>query len=213
VNVRSGWRGLVVTLAVTTFAIAAVSSARASVAPRRLPPADFKTLARVFDPALRKLGLRTSRAMLQNITTYARDPHGTHLAVYVQPINASYTDTQYVAHFVPVAQVFLPSIFKRWKGLRSFDVCQEPRPGEDPRREPPPITQLYVTRAGVASLRWRNTTITDLLEVTAHNTPAPTRAGAQNDVFAYFHARLGALPALARARTAAGATTTTTAAP
>jgi hypothetical protein len=169
----------------------------------------------VFDPALRKLGLRTTRALLQNIKTYTRDPHGSHLAVYVQPISASYTDAEYVTHFVPVAKVFLPSIFKRWKGLRTFDVCQEPRPGEDPRAEPPPVTQLYVTRAGVAGLEWRNATIADVLEASTHTKPATKTTGVRNDVFVYFRERLGAEPALVRAQAAARATsnTTTTAPP
>jgi hypothetical protein len=207
---------VVATVAMTTTiasTVAAVPSAHASVTSRRLPPADFKTLARVFDPALRKLGLRTSRAMLQNIKTYARDPHGSHLAVYVQPINASYTDAEYVTHFVPVAQVFLHSIFKRWKDLRSFDVCQEPRPGEDPRREPPPVTQLYVTRAGATGVRWQHATIADLVEATAHNKPPTKTDGGINDVFAYFTARLNSQPTLVRAQAAAGATTTTSTTP
>jgi hypothetical protein len=218
---RSGRRGLAVvvvtaaaslTLTTITFAgpMNAEASSRRSVASRRLPPAGYKALARIFDPALRTLGLRTSRAMLQNIKTYTRDPHGSHLALYAEPISTSYTDREYVAHFVPVARVFLPSIFKRWKGLQSFDVCQEPRPGEDPRREPPPVTQLYVTRAGAAKVRWNDTTIADLLEASTHTRPATKTTGAGSYVLAYFLDRLNAQPALVRAKAALRARTSTT---
>ena len=173
----------------------------------------------MFDPALRTLGLRTSRAVLQSATTYKRDPHGTRLAVYAKPISASYTDTEYVTHFVAVARVFLPSIFRRWKGLQSFDVCQEPRPGEDPRSEPPPVTQLFVTRAGTEHLHWDHATIADLLEASTHPGRATKTTGLVNNVFVYFHVRLETQPALLAARDASGirpdtvATTTTSAAP
>ena len=143
------------------------------------------------------------------VNTYTRDRHGGHLAVYVQPISPAYTDADYVTHFVPVAKIFLLSIFKRWRGLRTFDVCQEPLREDDPRPEPPPVTQLYVTRAGAEHMHWHNATIADVLEASTHTRPATKTTGAYNDVSAYFHARLGTQPALIRARAATGATTTT----
>lgn len=199
---------IVVAGVTTSTAIAGIAvsgpSALASVAARRLPPPDFKTLAKIFNPELKKLGLRTSRAVLQNDTTYASDPHGTRLALYAKPLSTSYTDAEYVAHFIPVARVFLPSIFKRWKGLRSFDLCQEPRPGEDPRREPPPVTQIYVTREGAEHTPWRTATIADLLVASTHTRPTTKRTGMTNDVFVYFEAQLATQPALAAAHSASG---------
>ncbi len=55
-----------------------------------------------------------------------RSATGTHLAVYVEP-DGAYSPTAYLAGTATVSRVFLPFVFDRWPGLRSFDVCQEPR--------------------------------------------------------------------------------------
>jgi len=136
----------------------------ADVPRRRLPPADRDDIAAIFDPLLAPLGLVTTRAVLQRTDTYQPDPEGRHLAVYVEP-TGSYTDTQFVESFMTVARVYLPKVFKRWKGLRSFDVCQEPVPGVDDRTAPPPVTQLLVNRRTSKDVDWADATLADMLEL------------------------------------------------
>ena len=63
---------------------------------------------------------------------------------------------------MPSAQAFLPEVFERWDELRTFDVCQEPLPGEDDRKEPPPVTQLFGTRAEAADVDWQTVTLAEL---------------------------------------------------
>jgi hypothetical protein len=174
--------------------------AHAGTPVRRLPPDNRDALARIFDPPLRKLGLRTTRARLQNLRTYETDPRGRHLAVYVEPIDDTYADADYVANFAAVARVFLPMVYDRWNGLESFDVCQEPRQSDDPRPEPPPVTQLVVTRAAREEVRWKHATLADVLTVAAkHMTPAAS----QHDFSVYMDGRLESQPALVDARATA----------
>jgi hypothetical protein len=42
-------------------------------------------------------------------------------------------------------------------------VCQEPLPGVDDRAEPPPVTQLYVTRREARGIEWSEVRLADLL--------------------------------------------------
>jgi hypothetical protein len=135
---------------------------------RRLPPADRDAIAAIFDPLLAPLGLVTTRAVLQRTDTYEPDPEGRHLAVYVEP-TGSYTDAQFVESFATVARVYLPKVFNRWKGLRSFDVCQEPIPGVDDREAPPPVTQLLVNRRTSKDIDWADATLADMLELARAN--------------------------------------------
>ena len=157
-------------LVVVAVLAAAISSAvggfqaGASVGSRRLPPPSRDSLARIFDPMLEDLGLRTTRALLQNLETYEEDPQGRHLAIYVEPIDeATYTDAEYVQNFTELAKVFLPRVFKRWKDLESFDVCQEPRAADDPRDIPPSRTQILVSRVGAKFVRWKSTDLAELI--------------------------------------------------
>ena len=179
-------------------ALAAAVPAGAAVPARRLPPSTRDELAAIFDAKVRDLGFQTSRALLQNLDTYAADPNGRHLAIYLEPIDDEFTDAEYVASFDDVAKVFLPLAFKRWKGLKSFDVCLEPLPSEDASEAPPPITQLLVTRRGVRVLDWKDATLADML-VAADEHKATEDAEA--DVYVYFHDRLDTVPELRQART------------
>ena len=54
---------------------------------------------------------------------------------------------QYVEGIAAASRVFLPNVFARWPGLESFDVCQEPPASADEPKDPPPVTQIEVTRA------------------------------------------------------------------
>jgi hypothetical protein len=199
-------RRVLVALVVVAL-MTATTSAGAVGAGRRLPPPARDDLARIFDPMLEDLGLRTTRARLQNLRTYETDPRGRHLAIYAEPIEETFTDADYVELFVEVAQVFLPRVFKRWKGLKSFDVCLEPRPSEDARAEPPARTQLLVSRKGSKSVRWRATTLTEVLRVALEH---QTSTDAAREFSVYFEAALDAQPTLADARADAAATATTT---
>jgi hypothetical protein len=126
-----------------------------------LPPSARKDLVAIFGPQVRKFGLRVTRAALVD-AEQKRDPHGTHLAIYVEP-TGEYTPQDYVDGTVDVTRVFLPSVFARWKGLRSFDVCQEPRPVVDDRASPPPETQVFATRAGSRKIDWSTTDVATLV--------------------------------------------------
>lgn len=106
--------------------------------------------------------MHITRARLENRKTGTYDDTGRHLAVYVEPIG-DYSDADYVANFTKVAAVFLPKAFATWKGLRSFDVCQEPLPSVDDSPEPPSRTQLDVTRRVAQSIRWSRVSLADVL--------------------------------------------------
>lgn len=184
---------------VVAAAVTGAVPAAAAVPDRRLPPSARADLARIFDPRVHDLGFRTTRALLQNLETYAADPKGRHLAIYLEPIADDFPDGNYVERFTKVAQVFLPLVFDRWKGLKSFDVCLEPVASDDPRPEPAPMTQLLVTRRGVRALDWSEATLVDVLVAAdKHNATDSSDA----DLYVYFQDRLDTVPELSQAREA-----------
>jgi hypothetical protein len=186
----------------TLIVVAAVTvtlPASAAAPDRRLPPSTRPELARIFNPKLHALGLRTTRALLQNLDTYAADPNGTHLAIYVEPMSDTFTDADYVDRFTKVTKIFLPFVFNRWKGLKSFDVCLEPLPNEDSSEAPPPITQILVTRKGVKALDWSNAALVDLLVAADKHRATETKPA---DVYVFFDDRLDTVPELRQAREA-----------
>jgi len=132
---------------------------------RSLPPNDFEELADIFDPQLKPLGLKLTRGALIDTRNgrYRPSDTGRHLALYVEPTGAEYTPVDYAEGIVPSAQVFLPEVFRRWSDLKTMDVCQEPLPGDDDRKEPPPVTQLFVSRAEARDLDWDTVTLPDLV--------------------------------------------------
>lgn len=214
---RSRPRRVAAALVVAAIGISVVAAgagpATATRAGRDLPPPRRAQLARIFDPLLAPLGLRTTRALLQDPKRYRPSPTGTHLAVYVEPTSATYTDEQYVDGVLTVANVFVPRVFKRWMGLESFDVCQEPLPAVDDGPSPPPMTQVVVNRPALRRVDWTHATLTDLLLATP--TREERRAG--TNLFVYAAPDLRDEPAWATAlaayRAARDASTTTTAAP
>lgn len=126
-----------------------------------LPPADFDTLAAIFDPLVEPLGYRLGRAALIDLETYEESPDATHLAVYLTPLVAKSPD-EYASELVPVARVFLPAVFDTWPGLESFDVCQEPFEfeGDAP---PPGLTVLDVDRATAEAIDWASIDLAGLI--------------------------------------------------
>jgi hypothetical protein len=212
-RLRRRWGALLVPAALVLTPVALAGTAHASVvttparADATFPPSARKDLAAVFDPKLRTFGLRVTRAALVDATNH-RDPHGTHLAIYVEPTR-SYTAQDYVDGTVDVTRVFLPSVFSRWKGLRSFDVCQEPSPAVDDGPEPPPETQVFASRAGSRAIDWSTA---DLATLIARADGAAMSAGTTRPVVfsVYVAAHLRHTPAY---RAAVGTTGSATSAP
>jgi hypothetical protein len=128
------------------------AAAQTTVGASALPPADHTDLVAIFDPKVRRFGLRVTRASLMNAKEQ-RSKSGTHLAIYVEP-TGTYTTQDYIDGAVNVTRVFLPYVFTRWKGLLTFDVCQEPPPAVDNSLSPPPETQVYANRAGTKRIAW-----------------------------------------------------------
>jgi hypothetical protein len=150
---------LVLSASVVAFV---VEPPAAGAAAQDLPPAKKAALAKLFADALEPFGLRVSRGLLQNDRTYKPDPNGTHLALYVTPTSSTYGTADYVENFAGVTRVFVPMVFRRWEGLQSFDICQEPV--DDPRDDPPPVTQIYVARDALDRVgSWKRATLVELL--------------------------------------------------
>ena len=161
-----GLRAATAMLVALTIALGAtalvVRSSPAGAAGPDLPPSNRAALAKMFREELKPLGLRVSRGLLQNLDTYKEDPTGTHLALYLSPTSSKYATADYVHNFARITRVFVPMVFDRWKGLESFDICQEPV--NDPRDEPPPVTQIYVNRSALDRVgSWKKATLPDLL--------------------------------------------------
>ncbi len=158
---------------------ALVVPATATVAAERnsLPPSTRKALVAIFDPKVKPFGLRVTRAALVN-PKQERDAHGTHLAIYVEP-TGDRTPQDYIDGTVDVTKVFMPFVFRQWKGLKSFDVCQEPRPAVDPRPVPAPETQFFATRAGSALVDWKTVDVATMIHASRVEAAA---AGTQRSV-------------------------------
>jgi hypothetical protein len=130
-----------------------------------------------------------------------------HLAIYVEPTGSA-SDARYITNIVKSARIFLPMVFERWGALTSFDICQEPLPGVDDRPEPPPKTQLLVSRKGAAGVRWKHASLSDLL---IESTTPRTSAAEQRAFFLYVDPQLQQQAAY-RAALATVPSTSTTAA-
>ncbi len=187
------------TLLVPPLAVLAATAdtpAGASTGHPHLPPSARKDLVAIFGPKVKKFGLRVTRAALVDPEN-ERSAKGRHLAIYVEPTGA-YTPQDYIDGTVDVSRVFLPYVFQRWKGLRSFDVCQEPRPGVDNRPSPPPETQIFASRAGNAKIDWSTV---DVATLVARSNAEAAAAGAARPVkfSLYVAAHLQNTPAYAAA--------------
>jgi hypothetical protein len=192
----------VVTAVLLAFAVGPVATATAGPAHagasgRDLPPAKFAALERLFRKQLAPLGVQMSRALLQDIESYERSAAGTHLALYVEPLDTGYTDAQYVENFTRLTRRFVPAVFKRWKGLESFDICQEP--AGDPRKSPPSVTQIFVSRDGLDRVdSWRTADLTELIAA------SPRTRNVDAGYYVYFDPRLADEPTLVAAAQQAG---------
>ena len=174
-------------LAVALMAASGVASAAAPDS--SLPPAARKELVAIFAKKVKPFGLRVTRAALVN-PAQARDPEGTHLAIYVEP-TGEYSIDDYLDGTVTVSKVFLPYVFERWKGLKSFDVCQEPRPAVDDRPTPAPETQVYATRAGSKLVDWKTVDVATMIHTSREAAAAtPTNGDVPFSVFVAKHLQI-----------------------
>ena len=163
-----------------------------------LPPAKKAALAKMFRDELKPLGLHVSRGLLQNPDTYDPDPSGTHLALYVTPTSSDYGSADYVENFTKLTRVFVPMVFDRWKGLETFDICQEPL--DDARKEPPPVTQIFVSRSALDRVgKWKQATLTELLAAAPKD-----RRQRGADYYVYFNGDVRQDPTFQAAADAAG---------
>ncbi len=130
-----------------------------------LPPNDVGTLRRLYDPALAALGLRLTRGALIDTSgdSYMPSDSGTHLALYVEPLDDTYTPADYVEGLWTVSALVTPDVFARWSGVASYDICQEPPPSVDDDKDPLPYTQINLTRAESAAFDWASGSLPVLL--------------------------------------------------
>jgi hypothetical protein len=161
---------VVAALAVPATLVPTTATASAAARDQALPPAARRDLVAIFAKKVKPFGLRVTRAALVN-PAEKRDPEGTHLAIYVEP-TGDYSIDAYLQGTVDVSKVFLPYVFRRWKGLRSFDVCQEPRPAVDPRPVPAPETQVYATRAGSKLVDWKTVDVATMIRTSREESAA-----------------------------------------
>jgi hypothetical protein len=128
------------------------------------PPNDLRRLARIFDPKLEPMGLRLVRGAVidRGDGRYEPSDTGSHLALYVEPFGSVSTD-RYISNIVPLTRVFVPEVFDRWTGLKTFDICQEPLAFVNDDPEPPPVSQVFVHRGPVSDLDWDAMDLEDLI--------------------------------------------------
>ena len=177
---------LLVALALASAMPVAASAAARS---QSLPPVARKDLVAIFERKVQPFGLRVTRAALVN-SKQERDPEGTHLAIYVEP-TGDYTVDDYLDGTVDVTKVFLPYVFNRWKGLKSFDLCQEPRPAVDPRKVPAPETQVYATRAGNELVDWKTVDVATMIRTSREEAAAtPTNGNPRFFLFVAKHLQI-----------------------
>ncbi len=178
--------GLVLVVALVGAPGVASGSASAAARDSSLPPASRKELVAIFAKKVKPLGLRVTRAALVN-PAQERDPQGTHLAIYVEP-TGEYTIDDYLDGTVSVSKVFLPYVFERWTGLKSFDVCQEPRPAVDDGPTPAPETQVYATRVGSKLVDWKTVDVATMIHTSKDAAAAtPTNGDVPFSVFVAKH--------------------------
>jgi hypothetical protein len=125
-----------------------------------LPPRAFQGLSALYADAFAAEGMRLTRGAVIQL------PTGPHLQLYAEPTGTT-TNADYVARIATLARAVAPGAFADYPSLASLDVCQEPPPGVDDSKEPPPETVLFITRAQAATVAWDTVTVTDLRRVIA----------------------------------------------
>jgi len=164
-----------------------------------LPPQDVNSVRRIYDEAFASMGLRLTRAALIDLEggRYEPSPDGRHLALYVEPIDPAYSTDDYAERLWTLSALVTPDVFERWPELESYDICQEPHPDVNDDPEPPPVTQLNITRPKAALIDWAGGDLVELL----------IAARTDNDVRVIINRAVRESPVYAEANTAARAAT------
>lgn len=126
------------------------------------PPATAEELAEVLDPQLETLGVRFTRGALIDRSDGGYEPseEGTHLALYVEPIDEDTYDTaDYVEGVETITALVTPEVFDRWSAVETYDICQEPPTSVSDAAEPPPYTQIEIGRAQAEAIDWEDATL------------------------------------------------------
>ncbi len=150
----------------TTTAEAAATTVATISVPGPLPPYRLEELQALFDPMVEPLGYRVTRGSVFDIGTSEVSSGGTHLALYVEPLDDISFD-QFAFDFPELVKVFLPFVFDRWPELTSFDVCQEPFGHQEDT--PPSLTLIDLTREAAADVDWQGIDLATLIDL--HQVP------------------------------------------
>jgi hypothetical protein len=120
---------------------------------RDLPPGDVPSLRAAIQPIVEPLGLRFTRgALIDDTEGYVESDTGTHLALYVEPIDDDeYGNDRYLENLYQLTADITPFVFESWPGLQSYDICQEPHQSDDPAYAPFPLTQVELSREAAES--------------------------------------------------------------
>jgi hypothetical protein len=126
-----------------------------SVTSLGFPPNDVAALKGVFDPMLESFGLRLTRgALVDRSDGYEFSDTGTHLALYVEPIDDDeYTIDRYVENIYDLTAAITPAVFA-YGDVETYDICQEPHQEDDDGFEPFPVTQVELTRQNYEDFAW-----------------------------------------------------------
>ena len=141
-------------------------SAAGSTPEAPLPPGDVESLAAIYDPLVEQYDVRFTRGALVDLDEgYLESPTGTHLALYVEPVDdESYTTAEYIEGMYEITELTAIHAFETWSGLESYDICQEPWQSEDSSLTPFPLTQIDITREVYETFDWENGTLPELLD-------------------------------------------------
>ncbi len=136
------------------------------------PAGDDASLEAFLNPLVEEFGVRFQRGSLVNRgdEVYEASATGTHLALYVEPLEA-FTDEQFVVNTWAIAARVTPVVFNTYSGVMSYDICQVPFTDQPREGVPPPVTQVDIDRQTAAGIDWSNGSLADLL-VTLQDTEA-----------------------------------------
>lgn len=128
------------------------------------PAGDDASLEAFLNPLVEEFGVRFQRGSLVNRgdQVYEASATGTHLALYVEPLEP-FTDEQFVLNTWDIAARVTPIVFDSFTGVMSYDICQVPYTDQTREGAPPPVTQVDVDRQTAASIDWAGGSFADLL--------------------------------------------------
>lgn len=131
-----------------------------------LPPNDVDELAAIYDPLIEQYGVQITRgALIDRGEGYLESDSGTHLALYVEPIDdEGYSTAAYVEGMYDITELTAIHAFESWSSLESYDICQEPWQNEDSSVTPFPLTQIDLTRDSAESFDWGSGDLPALLD-------------------------------------------------